>query len=208
MKKRTIAIVATALALLLVVPGVAFARGYYHQKIGAPAACKQASVYACTYLKETKQSLFSAKNGAANNNGLNSTGKGQGYIDADGNGVCDNATGTYCAQGYVDADADGVCDNCGAATYGGQGQGQGYIDADNDGICDNATGTYCGRGYVDADGDGICDNCGSASYGGGGRGYVDTDGNGICDNYGSGAHHGNGNGGGNGSGQGYGRHHR
>lgn len=36
----------------------------------------------------------------------------------------------YCQ--YVDADGDGVCDN-----YGIGGCGAGYVDADGDGICDN-----------------------------------------------------------------------
>ena len=31
------------------------------------------------------------------------------YVDADGDGICDNRTGG--ARAYVDADGDGVCDN-------------------------------------------------------------------------------------------------
>ena len=44
------------------------------------------------------------------------------------------AGGTY----YVDADGDGVCDNRGANCL--------YVDADGDGVCDNY-GTGLGGGY-------------------------------------------------------------
>ena len=65
---------------------------------------------------------------------------GRGYVDADGDGVCDNY-GTGCGRGqyFVDADGDGICDNCGT------GRGQYFVDANGDGVCDNY-GTGCGRG--------------------------------------------------------------
>lgn len=52
---------------------------------------------------------------------------------------------------FVDADGDGICDNTGLPVgvrpeYAGQGLG--FVDADGDGINDN---------FIDADGDGICD---------------------------------------------------
>lgn len=34
--------------------------------------------------------------------------------------------------GFVDANGDGICDNRGT-----NGQGAGYVDADGDGVCDN-----------------------------------------------------------------------
>jgi hypothetical protein len=46
-------------------------------------------------------------------------------VDADGDGICDNCTGTN----FVDADGDGVCDNTGTlnawsgSRAGGQGNG-------------------------------------------------------------------------------------
>ena len=72
-------------------------------------------------------------------------------------------TGAFAIRGnYVDADGDGICDNRG--TGGGN-----YVDADGDGICDNrGTG---GGNYVDADGDGICDNRGAGGGAWRGRGY-------------------------------------
>lgn len=58
-------------------------------------------------------------------------------------------TANACGQGwnYVDADGDGVCDNLGTGTCG---QGRNYVDADGDGVCDNLgtghTGGHCGQG--------------------------------------------------------------
>ena len=49
------------------------------------------------------------------------------YVDANGDGVCDNRT-----VNWVDANGDGICDNRGT-----NGQGAGYVDADGDGVCDN-----------------------------------------------------------------------
>lgn len=45
-------------------------------------------------------------------------GHGLNYVDADGDGVCDNCTGG--GRYFVDADGDGVCDN-----YAGGGRGAG-----------------------------------------------------------------------------------
>lgn len=81
-------------------------------------------------------------------------GNGRGYVDEDGDGVCDNYNG---ACGYVDEDGDGVCDNYNGAC--------GYVDEDGDGVCDNcgryprrsAYRTGYGRFFVDEDGDGVCD---------------------------------------------------
>lgn len=53
---------------------------------------------------------------------------GRYFIDADGDGVCDNAV-SRCV--YVDADGDGVCDHYGS----NQGRGCGY-----------GHGAQCGRG--------------------------------------------------------------
>jgi len=88
-----------------------------------------------------------------------------GYVDADGDGVCDNcgnALGTNPdAPNFIDENKDGVCDHFGTDEQGqgqsfrqgmrgrmqqmmgggqqGQGnvQGQNYADANNDGVCDN-----------------------------------------------------------------------
>lgn len=68
---------------------------------------------------------------------------GRYYVDADGDGVCDNA-GSRCA--FVDADGDGICDNCGAYPWCG-GAGGNFVDADGDGVCDRCqSGRSWGRG--------------------------------------------------------------
>jgi hypothetical protein len=58
---------------------------------------------------------------------------GPGFVDEDGNGICDN---------FVDEDGDGVCDHAGEG-----GHGPGFVDEDGDGVCDHAgTGRQAGRG--------------------------------------------------------------
>ena len=42
-------------------------------------------------------------------------GAGRGFVDADGDGVCDNY-GAGTGRGFVDTDGDGVCDNYGTGT--------------------------------------------------------------------------------------------
>ena len=47
--------------------------------------------------------------------------------------------------GYVDEDGDGICDNCGTTC----GSCPGFVDADGDGVCDNygtGNGYSCGNG--------------------------------------------------------------
>ncbi len=65
--------------------------------------------------------------------------------------------------GFVDADGDGVCDNCGQGPRNPNAPRPNFVDEDGDGVCDNC-GTGMGNGgsanFVDADGDGVCDNMG------------------------------------------------
>lgn len=72
---------------------------------------------------------------------MGQAGQGPGFVDEDGDGVCDHATdGTR--PGFVDEDGDGVCDH---AT---DGTGPGFVDEDGDGVCDHAAtgGQRMGRG--------------------------------------------------------------
>ncbi len=62
------------------------------------------------------------------------------YVDADGNGVCDNYGVNGNGVNYVDTDGNGVCDN-----YGVNGNGVNYIDTDGDGVCDNYGNKVCPR---------------------------------------------------------------
>lgn len=91
--------------------------------------------------------------GAGSGMGLHTCGQGNSFVDADGDGICDN-----CGQGnsFVDADGDGICDH--------RGNGNSFVDADGDGICDHRGQ---GNSFVDADGDGVCDNRPSGSSAGG-----------------------------------------
>jgi hypothetical protein len=69
----------------------------------------------------------------------------------------ETTTASYCnGPGFVDADGDGVCDNyqagvCpGGGCERGNGRGTGFVDEDGDGTCDyrgTACGGGCGRGY-------------------------------------------------------------
>ena len=49
---------------------------------------------------------------------------GAGFVDADGDGICDNSGSGSCG-GFVDEDGDGINDNAGAGCGGGCG-GRGY----------------------------------------------------------------------------------
>ncbi|WP_302963717.1 hypothetical protein [uncultured Adlercreutzia sp.] len=64
-----------------------------------------------------------------------------GYLDADGDGACDNCVGAGAeCPGYLDADGNGVCDNCAA----GGASCPNYRGAD--GICDRSGEGSCARG--------------------------------------------------------------
>ena len=71
-------------------------------------------------------------------------GSGSRFVDANGDGVCDNYTaahsGAWVGYGsrFVDANGDGVCDNCTAAHSGAWvGYGSRFVDTNGDGVCDN-----------------------------------------------------------------------
>ena len=104
-------------------------------------------------------------------------GSGRGHCGNGNSGSGRSISGNYAesvCQYYVNADGDGICDNCGTSCTGtGSGHRYHYVDADGDGVCDNA-GTGNGSGnrynYVDADGDGICDNAGTGARQGCGQG--------------------------------------
>ncbi len=89
---------------------------------------------------------------------------GSAYSDT-GDEATTTATPPYCnGPGFVDADGDGICDNYGTGYCGGGGCGTGFVDEDGDGICDNA-GQGCG-GYGRGRGCGG----GGCAYGRGPRG--------------------------------------
>lgn len=131
------------------------------------------------------------------------TGRLEGRVLADQ--VCQN--GGVCIQGcpggYVDADGNGICDTCESAGY--HGSCDNFADADGDGVCDNLHNGYdCGNVNGSGNGNGNSDVNGNSGAYGSGNGYN----SGSGDGYGSGNGNGNGNvGNGNGFGSGNGRHH-
>lgn len=92
-------------------------------------------------------------------------GRGRNFVDADNDGICDNADNT-CV--YIDSDGDGICDICGVNNEicpAGSGGGN-FVDEDGDGICDNyAAGQGRGNG---CQGGGY--GCGAGRRGNGFRG--------------------------------------
>lgn len=97
-------------------------------------------------------------------------------------GACQTLRDACSGWNFVDADGNGVCDNWGSGnqrlrTPGcGLGQGQGFIDADNDGVCDNWNGQGAGvqrgqgRGLGQGQGQGQGHGNGNGNGGGWGRG--------------------------------------
>lgn len=206
-------VMAAALVFSMAVAAPAFAQGGRNASGAANSACMRACATAAC-------KGFSAM-GACGKNVWCEASACTGFVDADGDGVCDNfgtgigrakgsdfgqgiAEGNVRGQGFVDADGDGLCDMCGRNSEGcyrdGDGDGvcDGYVDEDGDGVCDFAGSHGCG-GYVDADGNGVCDNAANRGNGAGG-GYVDENGDGVCDNAGQGYGRGRGAGNGNGNG--------
>ncbi|MCC6526290.1 MAG: hypothetical protein IT373_26825 [Polyangiaceae bacterium] len=117
-----------------------------------------------------------------------------GFVDEDGDGVCDLRASGACAGGcgkFVDDNGDGVCDLAGK---GGCGK---FVDENGDGVCDHA-GKGCGmmggsgecphRGGM-MGGSGECPHKGGMMGGGEtphegcgmGQGFVDANGDGVCD---------------------------
>ena len=97
-------------------------------------------------------------------------------------GACQTLRDACSGWNFVDADGDGVCDNWGSGnqrlrTPGcGLGQGAGFVDADNDGVCDNWNGQGAGvqrgqgRGLGQGQGQGQGHGNGNGNGGGWGRG--------------------------------------
>lgn len=79
---------------------------------------------------------------------------GANYVDADGDGVCDNCLAGKCLRKDCRRHCGGGARQCAGA-------GCRFVDEDGDGICDllAAGGGGCGsQRYVDNNGDGVCDN--------------------------------------------------
>jgi hypothetical protein len=96
-----------------------------------------------------------------------------GFVDADGDGLCDlcggdhtpdqtrdrDQDGTGDCTGFVDADGDGLCDLCGGDHTPDQtrdrdqtGDCAAFVDEDGDGICDLCLGEHAGAGPESGEG--------------------------------------------------------
>ena len=116
MKKRTIALVAAIALVALAVPTLAFAAGFHGLAPTPTASNAPAAAPAAHEVPATPAPALMDEVAAAVNR------------------VETTPVAAPCA-GYVDADGNGVCDTCGSAT----GTCPGYVDTDNNGVCDNRT---------------------------------------------------------------------
>lgn len=55
-------------------------------------------------------------------------------------GTCQLTPEQGIGQGFVDENGDGICDNMGTGIGAGAQTGQGFVDENDDGICDNREG--------------------------------------------------------------------
>ena len=133
--KKKLAAVALAVALVsLAVPALAFAGGYGQAADGA-----RQGRGACFALCQATEALGGSMADLATTAAAHC---GRGCFD----GAQNRSQGAGCAascNGYVDADGDGVCDACGNAA----GSCGGYVDQDGDGVCDRYGQGGCGKGY-------------------------------------------------------------
>lgn len=115
---------------------------------GVAAMAVVLSLGSMTALAAEQVQVYDASNG-----GCAYCGASCEFVDADGDGICDNYASAgcgYCGAScqFVDADGDGICDNYVSGNCGYCGASCQFVDADGDGICDNyASRNYCGRGY-------------------------------------------------------------
>ncbi len=108
------------------------------------------------------------------------TGPAASFVDADGDGVCDNcgnALGTNPdSPNHIEENKDGVCDHLGTDEQGqghmqaAQGRGQDMRGHHQQAQGLRVQGNAQGKDYADANNDGVCDNLGSNGQKAFGRG--------------------------------------
>ena len=78
-------------------------------------------------------------------------GRGQNFIDSDGNGICDHLETSLTdgirggGMNFTDEDGDGICDNYGIGNAGTGNAGTGNAGAGNAGTGNTGTGNCVGR---------------------------------------------------------------
>ncbi|MHC1787469.1 MAG: hypothetical protein AB9880_10450 [Christensenellales bacterium] len=98
-----------------------------------------------------------------------------GFVDANGDGLCDNCGSEQGkntkAPNYIDENKDGVCDHFGTDQQGqgkggraqnAQGRGRGMRGHRQGAQGREVQGNIQGQNYADANNDGVCDNFGSS----------------------------------------------
>lgn len=147
MKKNIIVLVAAVALVMLAVPTIAFANGMHQAwaPMGGAGSLAHHAMHAAgeSDAAATVEGAIASVRGAYADNQQGCPG----YVDENGDGVCDNCTnGQGACPGYADADNDGICDNYGSGACGtGHGHGHGHG-------CGNGTGN--GVGYSAANGNG------------------------------------------------------
>ena len=105
-----------------------------------------AAVLVCVMVSAGASALAPHRHGnAAGTVGWGSCGVG--FVDEDGDGVCDNWDGVCaggCGVGFVDEDGDGVCDNWHEGCLGGHGQAMGQGGCRTGSCPRNGTGLHRG----------------------------------------------------------------
>lgn len=195
MKRKIGSLVVAAALAVLMVPAVAFgAPGWSGHGFGGHGAWRGADQPFLSLCSLARQALTVADadvsqgpwasgvdEGAAADDsasGLSATapcptclGSCEGFVDADGDGICDRWGSGPCADhdgcpGYVDADGDGICDHYGngcpqvGSDWGAPGNGSGVGAADGSGA-----GSGYGYGAHHGGGHGFGAGCGNGGHG-------------------------------------------
>ncbi len=170
MKKRSFALLAVAVCIVLAIPALAFgsagvfsteSRVQTESALDAEEYVDQFDTIApaTNEQPESAQPSTDDQSSAVANEDPYSTASGQRFIDENDNGVCDRYE-------------QGTCDSSWCA---GEGLGHGRVGKSLNSSAgfssENRHGPSCGQGYVDADGDGVCDNQGAANCGAANRGH-------------------------------------
>lgn len=118
---------------------------------------------------------------------------GHGFVDDNGDGICDyaqNGSPTWHGPGFNDNNDNGICDHWdSSADLSRSHQGMRYRDENGNQVNDfMEQSMHMGNNheFIDEGGDGICDYAQDGSPTWHGPGFIDADQNGICDYWQSG----------------------
>lgn len=115
-------------------------------------------------------------------------GQGHGFVDTDGDGICDyaqNGSNTWHGPGFVDGNGNGVCDYWDEDhPMHGSHDGMRYRDQNHNRVNDYMEPQFHMGGnhqFLDENGDGICDYAQDGSPSWHGPNFVDNNNDGVCD---------------------------